>query len=145
MAHEFDEISLNNLWVETLKHDGTCVIPAAWVADQIRAPGTGLDQLPGLFQRRPLVYMMLMHQLQRLNIDLRFGKRVVEYAEDADRQKAWVVTEEGERFEADVVVAADGVGTKSRPIVGGQVKLGRLAGPCGGLCSPSITLTRIQL
>lgn len=51
---------------------------------------------------------------------IQFGKKVTEYWEEENR--AGVVTDQGEHFEADVVIAADGVGSKSQKLVGGQVR-----------------------
>ncbi|KAK0615327.1 hypothetical protein B0T17DRAFT_657520 [Bombardia bombarda] len=122
MAKEFDEISLHNAWIETFKHDGTRMIPPLKVADRLRDAGLNPDTPPGTFQMRPLVYKMYVHQVRRLGIQIQFGKRVVDYFEDEARGKAGVVTDNDERFEADVVIAADGVGSKSQKLVGGQVR-----------------------
>lgn len=70
-----------------------------------------------VMQMRPLWHKMLRHQIQRLGIEVSFGKRVVEYFEDPDRGAAGVMTDDGERAEAGVVLAADGVNSRSRDIV----------------------------
>lgn len=46
--------------------------------------------------------------------------RVLRYYETETR--AGVETDEGEVFEADIVIAADGIGSKSQAIVGGKVR-----------------------
>jgi flavin-dependent dehydrogenase len=120
MAREFDAISLRDAWMETFKHDGTRVIPALRVADRLRDQGLDPDTPPGTFQMRPLVYQMYVRQVERLGVAIEFGKKVVEYWEE--KGKAGVVTEGGQRYEADVVIAADGVGSKSQKLVGGQVR-----------------------
>ncbi|KAK0742685.1 hypothetical protein B0T18DRAFT_447600 [Schizothecium vesticola] len=120
MAREFDAISLRDAWMETFKHDGTRMIPALRVADRLRDQGLDPDTPPGTFQMRPLVYQMYVRQVERLGVAIEFGKKVVEYWEEED--KAGVVTEAGERYGADVVIAADGVGSKSQKLVGGQVR-----------------------
>ncbi|KAK3938574.1 hypothetical protein QBC46DRAFT_265088 [Diplogelasinospora grovesii] len=122
MAKEFDEISMHNAWIETFKHDGTRMIPPRKVSDRLRDAGLDPNTPPGTFQMRPLVYKMYVHQVQRLGIPIQFGKKVVNYFEDDARGKASVVTDQGERYEADVVIAADGVGSKSQKLVGGQVR-----------------------
>lgn len=71
---------------------------------------------------RPLVYRMLLRQAEKLGVDIQFGKKVVDYSEDAMRKKAVAITDKRERFEADVVIAADGVGSRSQKLVGGQVR-----------------------
>lgn len=60
----------------------------------------------------------LLSQVLALGIEVSFGQRVTEYLEDQDG--AAVVVEDGTRFEADVVIAADGVGTKSHKLVNGH-------------------------
>ncbi|KAK8113254.1 FAD/NAD(P)-binding domain-containing protein [Apiospora sp. TS-2023a] len=122
MAQEYDEISLHNCWMETFKHDGTRMIPVLKVAERLKEAGLDPNTPPGAFQMRPLVYKMFVNQVTRLGIKIEFGKRVVRYFEDAARNKAGVETDNGERFEADVVIAADGVGSKSQEVVGGQVR-----------------------
>ena len=122
MAKEFDEISLHNTWMETYKHDGSPMIPVLKVAERLREAGLDPDTPPGTFQMRPLIYKMFVNQVRALGIPIQFGKRVVDYWEDESRGRAGVVTDKGERFEADVVIAADGVGSKSQKLVGGQVR-----------------------
>ncbi|KAK4168442.1 hypothetical protein QBC43DRAFT_360343 [Cladorrhinum sp. PSN259] len=122
MAKEFDEISLHNAWIETFKHDGSQMITPLKVADRLRDAGLDPDTPPGTFQMRPLVYKMYVRQVRKLGVKIQFGKRVVHYWEDKTRGKAGVETDKGEKFEADVVIAADGVGSKSQKLVGGQVR-----------------------
>ncbi|KAK0744436.1 hypothetical protein B0T21DRAFT_280908 [Apiosordaria backusii] len=122
MAKEFDEISLHNCWIETFKHHGDQMITPLKVSDRLRDAGLDPDTPPGTFQMRPLVYKMYVHQVRKLGVKIQFGKRVVDYWEDEARGKAGVVTDKDERYEADVVIAADGVGSKSQKLVGGQVR-----------------------
>lgn len=60
----------------------------------------------------------LRAQVQALGIEISFGQRVADYFEDDTR--GGVVLDDGTRLEADVVVAADGVGTKSHRLVSGR-------------------------
>ena len=53
---------------------------------------------------------------------IEFNRRVVDYFEDETTGKGGCVTDDGKRYEADVVIAADGVGSKSQRLVGGQVR-----------------------
>lgn len=71
---------------------------------------------------RPLVYKMFVHQVERLGVNVEYNCRVVDYFEDEATGKGGVVTEDGKRYEADIVIAADGVGSKSQKLVGGQVR-----------------------
>jgi 2-polyprenyl-6-methoxyphenol hydroxylase-like FAD-dependent oxidoreductase len=71
-------------------------------------------------QNRPKFIAALFTQLKSIGVDVTFGKRVVDYFEDEAEQKAGVILEDGSKMEADVVVAADGVGTKSHKLVSGR-------------------------
>ncbi|KAF1981675.1 FAD/NAD(P)-binding domain-containing protein [Aulographum hederae CBS 113979] len=122
LAKEYDAISLHDAWIETFKHSGEVMIRPLRVADRLRAQGLDPSTPPGTFQMRPLVYKMFVHQVERLGVNVQFNSRVVDYFEDEERGKAGVVTEDGSKYEADVVIAADGVGSKSQKIVGGQVR-----------------------
>lgn len=74
------------------------------------------------FQRhnRPKFVAALLAQAKSIGIDIAFGTRVVDYFEDGENQKAGVILEDGGKLEADVVIAADGVGTKSNKLVSGH-------------------------
>ncbi|KAK4208958.1 hypothetical protein QBC37DRAFT_295551 [Rhypophila decipiens] len=122
MAKEFHDISLHNCWIETFKHDGTPMIEPKKVSDRLRDAGLDPNTPPGTFQMRPLIYKMYVNQVQKLGVKIQFGKKVVDYYEDAARGKAGCITDQGEKHEADVVIAADGVGSKSQKLVGGQVR-----------------------
>lgn len=108
MSAEFDEISLHNAWIETFKHSGEQMIAPLLVSDRLRDAGLDPDTPPGTFQMRPLVYKMFVNQVQRLGVEVQFGKRVVDYFEDAETGRAGVVTDQGDRYDADIVIAADG-------------------------------------
>ena len=69
-------------------------------------------------EKRSNVTKMLEAQCLRLGIEIQYGKQVTQY--DEDDSKAWATTADGETFHADVVVAADGVGTRSHKHVTGQ-------------------------
>lgn len=122
LAKEYDEISLHNAWIETYKHDGEHMIKPLKVADRLRAAGLDPGTPPGTFQMRPLVYQMFINQVEKLGVKIEFNRRVVDYFEDEKTGKGGVETDDGERYEADIVIAADGVGSKSQKLVGGQVR-----------------------
>ncbi|KAJ5504132.1 hypothetical protein N7463_007006 [Penicillium fimorum] len=63
---------------------------------------------------------MFYDQCTRLGIRVTFGANVVDYIEDTVEKTATVITEDGSRFVADIVVAADGLGTKSHMAIVGQ-------------------------
>lgn len=122
LLKEYENISMSNAWLETFKHSGERTIPAMKVSDRLRRAGMDPNTPPGTFQMRPLVYKMFVRQVEKLGVDIHFGKKVVDYCEDVTGEKAVAITDQGERFEADVVIAADGVGSKSQKLVGGQVR-----------------------
>ncbi|KAI1456663.1 FAD/NAD(P)-binding domain-containing protein [Annulohypoxylon moriforme] len=122
LSKEYDAISMNNAWIETFKHDGEKVISQLKVSERLRQAGMDPNTPPGAFQMRPLIYRMYINELKRQGIEINFGQRVVDYWEDEERQRAGVVTAKGDRFEADIVIAADGVGSKCQKLVGGQVR-----------------------
>lgn len=70
-------------------------------------------------QSRPKFIAALFTQLKNIGVDVAFGKRAVDYTEDGAEQKASVLLDDGSKLEADVVIAADGVGTSSCKVVGG--------------------------
>ncbi|TRX91273.1 hypothetical protein FHL15_007878 [Xylaria flabelliformis] len=122
LSEEYEKISMSNAWLETFKHSGEQTIPPMKVSDRLRRAGMDPNTPPGRFQIRPLVYKMFVRQVEKLGVKIHFGKKVVDYSEDEPRQKAVAITDQGERFEADIVIAADGVGSKSQRLVGGQVR-----------------------
>lgn len=122
MSDEYYSIGLHNAWMETFKHDGEQMIKPLYVADRLRAQGLDPKTPPGTFQLRPLIYQMFVRQVERQGVNIEFNCRVVDYEEDEARGKAYAITDAGKRYEADVVIAADGVGSKSQRIVGGQVR-----------------------
>ncbi|KAM0820863.1 putative FAD-binding domain-containing protein [Seiridium cardinale] len=122
LSEEYDSISLHNAWIETFKHDGERMIPPAKVADRLRAQGLDPSTPPGTFQMRPLVYKMFVRQVEKLGVQVQFGTKIVDYHEDESLGKSYAISDRGEKFEADVIIAADGVGSKSQKLVGGQVR-----------------------
>jgi 2-polyprenyl-6-methoxyphenol hydroxylase-like FAD-dependent oxidoreductase len=122
LLKEYKKISLHNAWIETFKHSGEVVIPPKKVADRLRAQGLDPDTPPGEFQMRPLVYKMFVNAVEKLGVSVEFNRKIIDYFEDEQTGKGGCVTEDGKRYEADVVIAADGVGSKSQKLVGGQVR-----------------------
>ncbi|KAG9713621.1 monooxygenase, partial [Aureobasidium melanogenum] len=106
----------------TFMHSGQQMIKPLRVADRLKAQGLDPGTPPGTFQMRPLVYKMFVNQVEALGVKVEFGRRVVDYFEDIENNKAGVVCDDGQKYEADVVIAADGVGSKSQKLVGGQVR-----------------------
>ncbi|KAF2746385.1 FAD/NAD(P)-binding domain-containing protein [Sporormia fimetaria CBS 119925] len=123
MAKRYYEISLHNCWIETFQHNGNRMFAPALARERLRAQGAPEGSPPpGIFQMRPLVYKMFVDEVEKQGIPIHYNHRVVDYFEDESRQKGGVITADGKRHEADVVIAADGVGSKSQALVGGVVR-----------------------
>ncbi|KAK3700728.1 hypothetical protein LTR37_015810 [Vermiconidia calcicola] len=137
MQAEYEEIGLKNAWLETFKHSGEQMLKPLLAAERLAAQGLDPKTPPGTFQMRPLIYRMFLRQVERLGIDIEFNCRVVDYDEDEEKEKASCVTDDGRRYEADVIIAADGVGSKSQKLVGGQVRA-RSSGRAMWRCAMSI-------
>ena len=75
---------------------------------------------------RPKFHKALSTQAERCGIQIEYGKRVVDYYESSS--KAGVTLSTGEKIEADVVVAADGINTKSWKLVAGEKPAARSSG-----------------
>lgn len=67
---------------------------------------------------RPKFTAALLGQALALGVDVSFGQRVIDYFEDEN--KGGVILEDGSKMDADVVVAADGLGTKSHKLINGH-------------------------
>ncbi|KAG0698084.1 monooxygenase [Suillus ampliporus] len=66
---------------------------------------------------RALLHEVLFEHAKALGIEIRMGHDVVEYWEDEVNGKAGVKIQTGERFDADIIVAADGVKSLARKFV----------------------------
>jgi 2-polyprenyl-6-methoxyphenol hydroxylase-like FAD-dependent oxidoreductase len=122
LLEEYKKISLHNCWIETFKHTGDVMIGPKKVADRLRDVGLDPDTPPGEFQMRPLVYKMFVNAVEKHGVSVEFNRKIVDYYENEETGKASCVADDGELYEADVVIAADGVGSKSQKLVGGQVR-----------------------
>jgi 2-polyprenyl-6-methoxyphenol hydroxylase-like FAD-dependent oxidoreductase len=121
MKERYDEISLHNAWIETYKHDGALMLPPQKVSDRLHAAGLDPGNAPGAFQMRPLVYKMLLCEVEKLGVNIEYGCHVVDYFEN-EGEGGGVELEDGRKLEAKLVVAADGIGSKANKLVGGQVR-----------------------
>lgn len=74
------------------------------------------------------LYRSFLRQVERVGLRIEWGKKVVEYWEDVHRGLGGIVLENGEKRTADIVVAADGLRTKSNTIVPGMDKELRRSG-----------------
>lgn len=77
---------------------------------------------------RPKFHKMLADQAEKQGIHVEYGNRVDEYYEEPIAGKAGVVLGNGEKIEADVVFAADGIGSKSSSAIMGHMVPARSTG-----------------
>lgn len=87
----------------------------------------GMDSLPTPVSR-PKLIGALYDYVTALGISVTFGKKVVDYYENLRTQRAGAITDKGERFEADLVLAADGVGSLSWKAVSGEANIPKSSG-----------------
>lgn len=123
LAEENDRIAADP-WVVYQKISGEVISGPEAFSWTPRGPRTaagggdvGDENVPTRMYRhnRPKFLQMLISQLERVGVQIEYGCRVTEYYEDDT--KAGIVLDDGRRLEADVVVAADGIGTKSHKLV----------------------------
>ncbi|ORY66076.1 monooxygenase [Pseudomassariella vexata] len=66
------------------------------------------------------IALMYLSQCERLGIPITYGVNIIKYSEDPERGIATAHADDGRLFTGDVVVAADGIGTKSHGITMGK-------------------------
>lgn len=89
------------------KHDGTFILEVPYTA------GTG--EVEGIAVHRNEFHKVLLEFATEIGLEIEFGKTVLRYLENT--QKGSVLLADGTKIEADVVVAADGVGSNSWELV----------------------------
>jgi 2-polyprenyl-6-methoxyphenol hydroxylase-like FAD-dependent oxidoreductase len=82
-------------------------------------PARKIDAVPTPVSRPSLV-RLLYDLAVSVGVKFCFGQKVVEYYEDSDGGRAGVLTASGAHHHAELVVAADGVGSQSSKIVMGN-------------------------
>lgn len=70
--------------------------------------------------RRAALASIFYNQAKRLGIEITFGVHIVDYEEDESQGTGSAIAEDGTRYTADIVVAADGLGTKSYNLILGE-------------------------
>lgn len=124
MAKENDRISYE-MWISWHKINGDLISgpapfrPNAQKKDGAEGPNT-LQTAKIYRHSRPTMHKMLADQVERVGLTVEYGKHVTQYQEDPDSSKAYVILENNEKIEADLVVAADGIGSKSYSITLGR-------------------------
>lgn len=118
LARKNEELAYDP-WVCFRKYDGS-VIAGPKPLHVVSVDGEGGRPTRVYRHHRPKLGRMLLEEVARIGIEVEFGRKVVEYFEDEEEGKGGVVLADGGKLAADVVVAADGVGTKSGLLVLGQ-------------------------
>lgn len=107
MAEQYDDICYKpSLSIYSYKGE---LLGGPWPAKKI-------DAIPTPVSRYRLIRQLHDFAIG-LGIVVTFGQTVVTYCEDTQKRQASVVTVSGSRHQADLVVAADGVGSKSSSMV----------------------------
>lgn len=132
MAAENERISYN-FWISWHKITGEILAgPAPIQLDSVQEKNDGVESVestPKIHRHsRPKFHRMLCRQLEKIGLEIEYGKRVVDYFEEPEAGKAGVLLEDGEKIQADVVIAADGVGSKSSRVAMGAEVLARPTG-----------------
>ncbi|KAF2767167.1 FAD/NAD(P)-binding domain-containing protein [Teratosphaeria nubilosa] len=128
MKAEFDRISVHNGWMQYRKHTGEVIGEPKPFAQMVGGGQLSPDNQPMVTQLRPLYHAMLYHQIERFGISVAYNMKVTEYYEDNERGVGGVILESGEKAEADRIIAADGLGSKSQSLVLGGKSKGRSSG-----------------
>ena len=119
-AKENEEISYDP-WVSYHKHTGERILgPKPLFTDDSKTDeGTNIPKR--IYRHhRPKFHRLLLAQARKIGIEVEYGQRVIEYFENATARKGGVVLQGGSKLEADLVVAADGIGTKSYILTMGE-------------------------
>lgn len=107
-------------WISDYRHSGEHIYgpsPPSWNDPENTVGRKGPHV--ALMQGRVKFYKSLIRQTERLGLKIEYHKYVVDYYEDVDKGIGGVILESGDRYEADVVVAADGIKTHSGTIISG--------------------------
>ena len=111
------EVMDQNAVYTVLTHDGDTVL------GPIVMPKGGGVSNAGMNVHRSSLNRCLYEYAAALGIEVAFGTRITEYHDDGE--KGSCVSKTGERFEADVVVAADGIGSRSAEVVRNEGEEGK--------------------
>ena len=109
--------------VDLIDHDSKIVVYSAdgeFVSGPIYPPKGGGLPFAGISVHRSALSRLLYEYAQALGLEVQFNTRIASYYED--EMKGGCVSKTGERFEADLVIAADGIGSHSAELVSTEGK-----------------------
>lgn len=116
LAKENEELAYDP-WVSYHKHTGEVVVkPSGMTWDGSR----GVTPSRLYRHHRPKFYKMLLDQLAVIGVQVEWDHRVIDYYEEIEAGKGGCILDSGEKLEADLVIAADGLGTRSHKLVVGR-------------------------
>ncbi|KAF2173599.1 hypothetical protein M409DRAFT_15878 [Zasmidium cellare ATCC 36951] len=118
LQRRHDEVDYNPLFCKS-KHTGERMMKPVPFAS-ITTPDKNGYRPSSSTHSRPKFHKILLEQMERLGIEIEFGKEVVDYYEGVKSAKAGVVLKDGSKEEADLVIAADGLRGKSWSLVAGE-------------------------
>lgn len=128
MQAENEKISWDP-WLSMHKMTGECISGPRQIEFQAPPEGVSEDIPRGIYRHsRPKFHAMLLSQLRSIDVHVQYGKRAVKYYEETATRKAGVILQNGEKLEADVVVAADGIGSHSTEVTMGSEVPARATG-----------------
>ena len=108
---------------DLIDHDSAMVVYSAdgeLLRGPLRPPKRGGAPFAGMTLHRSALSRCLYQYAQVLGIEVRLNTRIEKYYEDGER--GGCVSKTGERFEADLVIAADGIGSHSADLISSEVK-----------------------
>lgn len=129
MAKENELISIEP-WMSWHKINGEQISPPEPLRlNPLKSSDSQVGETPRIYRHsRPKMHKMLSDQLERIGIFVEYGKHVIEYYEDENSGKAGAVLDNNEKLEADVVLAADGIGSHSSRVTLGHEARARPTG-----------------
>ncbi|KAB8201033.1 hypothetical protein BDV34DRAFT_229750 [Aspergillus parasiticus] len=121
MFQEWNQITDDPLWY-FCGEDGSAVAPPSeyeYNSEGVAQHASFPLRIKPLLARSALAHM-LANQCEKLGIPIMFNVSIVDYEEDTSHGTAIAVSHDGRRFTGEVVIAADGIGTKSHKVVLGD-------------------------
>lgn len=108
-------------------HDETGTLKMGPIEPAVLVSGNGNEE-PFYRHSRPKFHGMLLEQLERVGLTVEYNCQVEDYFEDTKRGVSGVTLKDGSRYEADLVVAADGVRGTSWSLIAGSPVPARSSG-----------------
>ena len=77
---------------------------------------------------RPKFHGLLLEQAAKVGIEIEYGKEVIDFFESEETDQAGVILQDNSKISADLVVAADGLKSKSWQLIAGKPVPARSSG-----------------